>query len=84
MTRRIKVTKSDPPESTEVLAEAIVKIGKAADDLRRSGLNEEAIVVLLNDKTKVGKPAIRTVLGGLRQLRSWYCRDSATTAGGAQ
>lgn len=71
---RITVTKSEPPESTEVLASAIVKIGDACEALRKSGLNEQAIVVLLVHKTKVGVREVRAVLNGLRQLRGWYCR----------
>lgn len=64
----------EKPVPKEVLAEAIVKIGAAADALKASGLNEKAIVILLSDATKVGKPDIRAVLNGLRQLRAWYCR----------
>ena len=71
---KIKVTKSDPPESKEVLADAIVKIGEAANQLRKSGLNEKAIVVLLSHKTKISMSDIRAVLNGLRQLRAWYCK----------
>jgi len=71
----IKVKQEDEkPVAKEVLAEAIVRIGEAADLLRKSGLNERAIVVLLNDYTKVGKGDIQLVLNGLRQLRAWYCR----------
>lgn len=73
---KISVRKNEEkPETKEILAEAIVRIGAAADQLRRSGLNEDAIVVLLHAKTNVGKPDIRAVLAGLRQLRAWYCRD---------
>ena len=71
---KITVIKSVPPETTEVLAAAIVRIGEAAEQLRKSGLNERAIVVLLHDGTKVGMSDIRAVLNGLRQLRGWYCR----------
>lgn len=71
---RISVKKSDPPESKEVLAEAIVKIGKAAQQLRDSGLNEEAIIILLHHKTRVGMGHIKSVLEGLRQLEAWYCK----------
>jgi hypothetical protein len=72
---KIKVTQPvEKPVAKEILAEAIVKIGAAADALRCSGLNEDAIVVLLAAKTGVGKPDVRTVLSGLRQLRAWYCR----------
>jgi len=42
--------------------------------LNKSGLNEEAIVILLHAKCGVSKVDIRKVLNGLRQLRGWYCR----------
>ena len=72
---RIKVTQDpDKPVAKEVLAESIVKVGEAAESLRKSGLNEKAIVVLLHDATKVGRPDIRAILNGLRQLKGWYCK----------
>lgn len=75
MMARIKVVQDkDKPVAKETLAEAIVRIGEAADALKRSGLNEDAIVTLLHAKCGVGKPAIRDVLYGMRQLRAWYCR----------
>lgn len=72
---RVKVKKSDPPESTEVLGTAIVKISEAFDALIKSGLNRDAIVVLIHDKSKISKRDIRTVLNAMAQLRGWYCRD---------
>lgn len=73
--KQIKVLKNpENPETKEILAEAIVKIGEAADKLKASGLNEDAIVVLLHDKTGVPKKTIKAVLDGLRRLRGWYCR----------
>lgn len=71
---RLNVVKSDPPESREVLASAIVSIGKAADKLYESGLNRDAVVVLLQHKTKLPARSIRSVLDGLRRLESWYCK----------
>lgn len=72
--RRVHVVKSDPPESTEILAEAIVRIGEAAEKLNASGLNRKAIVLLLHDATKVGKKDIETILDALPRLRGWYCK----------
>lgn len=74
MGKRIKVEQSDPPTATPVLADAIVKIGEACDELKKSGLNQEAIVVLLRHKTGVSMRDINSVLSGLRQLRGWYCK----------
>lgn len=72
---RISV-KKDPeqPESKEVLAEAVVRIGEAMEALKKSGLNEQAIVVLLHHETKIPMRDIRIVFSGLRQLRGRYCR----------
>lgn len=72
--KRIRVKHDEKnPTSKEVLAESIVKIGEAMDALKKSGLNEKAIIVLLNHKTKVSQSDIRAVLDGMRQLRKWYC-----------
>lgn len=72
--KNVHVTKSDPPESTEILAEAIVRIGDGMKKLTESGLNEKAIVVLLHDATGLSKRDIKTVLDAQRRLAGWYCR----------
>ena len=68
------IKKSEPPETKEILAEAIVKVSAGLAALEQSGLNRDAIVTLLRDKTKVGKRDIEAVLDGLKHLRGWYCR----------
>jgi hypothetical protein len=72
--KRISVQQSDPPKPKVVLAEAIEAIGKASRDLSESGLNQDAIVTLLVHKTKISRRDITTVLDGMKQLRSWYCK----------
>ena len=76
MNSPVKIVKSDPPETTEILAAAVVKISEAMDKLLNApgGLRSEAIVLLLHDMTKVGKPDIRTVLEALPRLRGYWCR----------
>lgn len=74
MAKRIKVKKSDPEESIEILAEAIVNIGNAVIKLNKNGLNKTAIIVLIHDKTKLPKKTIKIVLDSLPQLERWYCR----------
>ena len=64
----------DKPESKEILAEAVVRISKALTALKEGGLNDEAIIVLVKDQTKLSKRAIRDVFWALRRLRGWYCR----------
>ncbi len=71
---QIKIEQPEKPISKIVLAEAIVEIGKAAKALNKSGLNEDAVITLLARKTKVSRGEIGTILKGLRQLESWYCR----------
>jgi len=71
---RVRVEQTDPPTATPILAEAIVKIGEAAGELSRSGLNEKAIIILLQAKTKLAARDIKAVLDGLKQLRAWYCK----------
>jgi len=73
MTIKVKKTEGKP-ESTEILASAIVSIGKAADKLLSSGLNTEAVIVLLQDYTKLPKRDIKLILNSLKRLESWYCK----------
>lgn len=61
-----------PPPTDDTLAEAIVKVGEGMERLKKSGLNQKAIVVLLNDCTGVGKRDIERVLMGLRDLAKVY------------
>lgn len=70
----VRVKKSEPPESTEILAEAIVRIGDAVTILNKNGLNRRAIVVLIQDATKIGRSQINEVLDALPRLRGWYCK----------
>ena len=71
----IKVKKNvEKPESTEILAEAIIRISEAFEKLKASGLNENAIVALIYDSANVSKRDIRLVLESLRKLKGWYCR----------
>lgn len=65
---------AEKPVSTEILAEAIARIGQAFADLQKSGLNKRAIVVLIQAETKLSQRDITTVLDALPRLRGWYCR----------
>lgn len=71
----VKVVKSAvAPESKEILAEAITRIGQAFADLQKNGLNKRAIIVLIQAETKLSQRDITTVLDALPRLRGWYCR----------
>lgn len=68
------IKNTEKPESTEILAEAIIRIGDAMERLTRSGLNRRAVVALIHDQTKIGKTDIETILDALTRLKGWYCR----------
>ncbi len=51
-----------------VLAGQISKISEAMQALLKSGLNEEAIVILLHHDTRVAQRDIRRILQGLKGL----------------
>jgi hypothetical protein len=70
----IRIVKSEPPESKEILAEAITRISESFVKLSGSGLNRDAIIVLIHDHTKISKRDIRIILDSLTRLRGWYCR----------
>lgn len=73
--KMVKVIKNEvKPESAEILAEAIVSIGNAMDKLSASGLNENAIIILIQAETKLSRVNIAKVLRALKQLRAWYCK----------
>jgi hypothetical protein len=62
------VTQTNP----QSLAQAVGKISQAMHELRSSGLNEHAIIVLMADSTKLSKRTITKVLTGLNDLGKFY------------
>jgi len=69
---RTTVVQPEPPIEKRVLADAIVAVSKAMTDLQKSGLNREAIVVLVCNDTKLSRRDVNSVLDALRVLRSRY------------
>ncbi len=70
----VKVIKSDPPESTEIMAAAIVKISDGFAAMMKSGLNQRALIILLHAETRVAQKDIRAVLVALPMLKGLYCK----------
>lgn len=68
-TRAIDTKHAEDPEA---LADAIRKISRATEKLTRSGLNREAICVLLVHSTKLSRRAIDRVLDDLASLERRY------------
>lgn len=71
----VKINKTEGnPESKEILAQAIVRIGDAMEKLKESGMNDYGIRVLLQHETKLPMRDIKLVIDSMRKLKSWYCR----------
>ena len=73
MTIRVKKTEGKP-ESTEILAEAITRISDSMEKLLASGVNMNAIIILISHDTKLGKATIKKVFDSMKRLKGWYCR----------
>ena len=67
--------RQDPQEpiAAEVMAKAIIEISDAMKKLSTSGLKRNAIVVLIHDRSGIGKRDIEVVLNNLEMLRADWC-----------
>ena len=79
-TNNIRVIKDEEnPETPEVLAAALIKIGDAMERLQqKGGLDDDAIAALVVNMRgmigKVSKSDVRLVIDGLARLKSYYIR----------
>lgn len=71
----VRMKQSDPPVAKEILAEAITKISEAMTALLASGINEKAIIILIQAESGgMRRDQIKLVLDNLKKLKGWYCR----------
>lgn len=63
-----EITKQDGA----TLVAAIVQIKGAMQKLMSSGLNKKAVIVLIQDRTRLNKKDIEKVLDTLCGLEKWY------------
>lgn len=70
------VQDEEAPIPKDMLAAAICKLSDCVNKLLLSGLNEDAVIVLLKDSTGLSKRNIQLVLNSLSQLRTDYTHDS--------
>lgn len=68
------VQEKDAPVNVDILAKSIKNISDAVDRFLSGQLNENAIVILLSHHTKEPQSTIRTVLRGIKELPSYYCK----------
>jgi len=84
---KIRIIKNkEEPESTPVLADAILRISDALEKLSKSDLNERAIIVLAIDacerivpvnygtKRKPSYKEVKAILDAMKQLKGWYLK----------
>lgn len=70
------IVKQDPEKEVpvEIIAQAIVDIGKSMKRIAASKLNRKAILVLVKADTNITMDAIGRVLDSLEQLEKTYCK----------
>ncbi len=75
---RIKIKKDEEnPEPMELLAKSIIQVSDGFEKILDSGLNQKAIVVLLQHGIGTGnitQQQIILVLDNLPRLKSWYIK----------
>jgi hypothetical protein len=80
-TNNVKVVKNEEtPETPEVLAASLVKIGDAMERLTqtKNGLDEDGIAALvcnMKGMSKVSKQEVLLVIDALARLKSYYIRN---------
>lgn len=80
---RVNVTQDkDSSIEVSVLAKNIVKMSETLQDLKKSGLNEEALIILLADSTKMAKRDIKKVFEGMAKLKEDYINLDALNKAG--
>lgn len=79
---KIKQQEGEPEVAKEILAQAIIRMSDALVSLKKSGINEKAIIVLVHDaipgnysgKKVIGKRDIKAVFDALAELKERYTR----------
>lgn len=68
------MTQSTEPieEDNSELLKSIIQIRGAMEKLMKSGLNKKAIIVLVQDRLRLPKKDIESVMDTLCNLEKWY------------
>lgn len=75
MATKLSVTQNpDAPVEKNILAQAIVDIAGAAKKLQQSGINKDAIVILVSVRSGYPRTAVRDVIDSLAVLERDFCR----------
>ncbi len=82
-TEKVKKTKQsitirsneENPEPIELIAKSIIEISEAFEKINKSQLSRRAVVLLLQDLTKLGKNEIELVLNYAPKLKDYYLKS---------
>lgn len=78
MAKNIKIKKTEEAEeSVELLAKSVVQVAEGFERIKKSSLNDRALVALLREGigvSKITKGQIELVLEALPRLKSWYVK----------
>jgi hypothetical protein len=78
MKKQVVITQDElKPITKEVLAKSIVDISAALHQLRQSGLNRRAVVVLVRHITGLSSGTVNAVLDSLENLKHDYLLDKS-------
>jgi hypothetical protein len=80
MTVSIK-QKPEDEVATEILATSIRDIAEGVRRIRRGGLNDRALILLIQDASGVPMRACRTVIKALEQLDQLYLKSGTGNGG---
>lgn len=79
MPRRAQIIQDPENEvPVEILAASIVQIGAAMTLIANSRLNQEALVILIADDTRLPKYKIKAVLDSLSSIEQLYLRPRSS------
>ena len=72
-TKQVVVTQDEQePIPAEIIAASIVKIADGFERIKKSGLTQRAILLLISSASKVPVTHVRSVLEGIDQLKTLY------------
>lgn len=75
-TRTVTVKSNEEnAEPLEVLAQAIIDVAEAFENINKSRLSRRAVILLLKDITKLSVADIDTVLNCAPLLKKYYIKD---------
>ena len=74
MAKTTIVQSTEEPEPLEIIADAVIKVADGLEAINRSRLSRRAVVLLLQDATKLGRRDIEAMLDAGPLLKDYYIK----------